>query len=229
LPPVTRREPAQRGERRVVVNGPGDTAYLEVAFRAPAATDGDFYPLALLNAAFAGGSSLGFFGGGTTNKSSRLYKALVSTDLAAAVSGSLAPTIDPYLYTITAVARPGRTLAEIEAALDAELERLAREPIGQSELDKAMKRAKVQFVMAGESVTGQAQMIGMSESVTGDYHWFENALEQLSTVTLADLERVRGQYLRRANRTVGWYEPANQGEAGDEEDGGEPFEPGGDK
>lgn len=208
IEPVVRKEPPQKGERRVVVNGPGDTAYLEFAYRAPAATDPDFYPLALLNAAFSGGSSLGFFGSGTTNKSSRLYKALVATDLAAGVSGGVAPTIDPYLYGISAVVRPGRTLAEVEAALDAEIERLATEPITQAELDKALKRAKVQMVMAAESVTGQGQTLGMAEATTGDYAWFENTLEQINKVTLDDIERVRRQYLRKQNRTVGWYEPA---------------------
>ncbi len=72
-----------------------------------------------------------------------------------------------------------------------------------------MKRAKAQFVMASESVTGQGQMIGMSEMVAGDYSWFEDTLEQLGAVTLEDLERVRQQYLRPQNRTVGWYVPAN--------------------
>jgi zinc protease len=105
------------------------------------------------------------------------------------------------------VLRPGRQIAEVEAALQAEIERLAAAPITQAELDKALKRAKAQFVMAGESVTGQAQMIGLAESVIGDYSWFETALERLSAVTLADIERVRQNYLTAANRTVGIYEP----------------------
>lgn len=207
LPPVSRHEPPQRGERRVTVKGPGETHYLAMGYRAPAASHPDFYPMALLNAGFSGGSSLGLFGGGGGNKSSRLYKALVLTGLAAAAFGSLAPTIDPYLYTIAAIARPGRTLAEVEAALDAEIERLASEPITQAELNKAMKRARASFIMAGESVSGQAQMLGMAEAITGDYRWFEDALEKLGQVTLEDLERVRTTYLRPENRTVGWYMP----------------------
>ncbi|MDX1613902.1 MAG: pitrilysin family protein [Candidatus Promineifilaceae bacterium] len=210
--PPARVEPPQRGERRVTVNGPGDTAYLAFAFRAPAATDSDFYPLVLLNAAYAGGNSLGVFGGGGSNKSSRLYKALVATDVAAAVSGSVAPTIDPYLYTITAVARPGRTLAGVEATLEEELERLAEEPVTQAELEKALKRAKAQFIMAGESVTGQGQVIGMAEIITGDYGWYEETLDALNAVTLADIERVRASYLRKANRIVGLYQPAGNGQ-----------------
>jgi zinc protease len=203
-----RPEPPQRGERRVTVNGPGDTAYLVYAFRSPPATHPDFNALVLLNAAYAGGSSLGFFGGGTTNKSSRLYKALVSTKLAAAVSGGVAPTVDPYLYSITAIARPGRSLDEIEQTLEVELGRLADEPVTEDELAKALKRARAQFVLAGESVTGQGQMIGMAEVVAGDYSWYENTLDALGQVTLDDIDRVRRTYLHPDNRTVGRYVPS---------------------
>lgn len=207
--PVARTEPPQKGERRVTVNGPGGTGYLVAGYKAPPATDRDYYALAVLNSAFAGGGSLGFFGSSTTNKSSRLYKALVSTGLAAGVAAGATPTIDPYLYSITAVARPDTELGALEAALDAELDRLSTEPITQAELDKALKRARVEFVMSGESITNQAQLLGMSEVVAGDYRWYESALERVSAVTLEDVERVRDAVLRRQNRTVGWYVPRN--------------------
>lgn len=205
--PVTRQEPPQKGERRVVVQGPGNTAYLTVAYRAPAAAHPDYFPLVLLNAAFAGGSSLGMFGGSGSNKSSRLYKALVNTELAASAYGSLTPTIDPYLYTVNAVVQAGRTLAEVEAALDEELSRLESSPITEQELTKALKRAKAEFVLAGESITGQAQLLGMTEAVIGDYQWYETVLARLNQITLEDIERVRATYLRPNQRTVGWYEP----------------------
>ncbi|MCA9967880.1 MAG: insulinase family protein, partial [Anaerolineales bacterium] len=99
---------------------------------------------------------------------------------------------------------------------EAEIARLAAEPITQAELDKARKRAKAQFVMAGESISGMAQLLGVAEAVTGDYCWYENTLEQLATVTLDDIERVRQTYLRKQNRTVGIYEPEAAGE--DEEE-----------
>lgn len=209
-PAVLRQEPRQNGERRVTVHGPGDTAYLTFAYRAPAADNPDYYALALLNAAFAGGSSLGMFAGGGTNRSSRLYKAVVDTELAAAAYGSFGPTVDPYLYAINMVVRTGRSLAEVEAAVDAEIARLATEPITQQELDKALKRAKAQFVMAGESITGEAQMLAAAEVTAGDYRWHEQSLERLGAVTLEDLERVRRTYLRAQNRTVGRYEPENE-------------------
>jgi zinc protease len=205
--PVLRVEPPQYGERRIAVHGPGDTAYLTVAYRVPGASHPDYPSLSLLNAAFAGGSSLGMFAGGGSNRSSRLYKSLVLTDLAAGAYGSLAPTIDPFLYTINAVIRSGRTLGEVEEALDREMARLESEPITPAELTKALKRARAQFIMAGESITGQAQLIGAAEVTTGDHLWFESVLERLSEVTLDDVNRVRRTYLQSRNRTVGWYVP----------------------
>ncbi|GJM41330.1 MAG: hypothetical protein DHS20C20_16120 [Ardenticatenaceae bacterium] len=205
--PITRQEPLQKGERRTVVQGPGDTAFLTVAYRAPAASHPDYLPLALLNAAFAGGSSLGMFGGSGSNKSSRLYKALVKTELAASAYGGLTPTSDPFLYTLNAVVQAGRSLPEVEAALDAELARLETNPITEHELAKALKRAKADFVLAGESITGQAQLLGMTEAVIGDFTWYETVLERLKEITLDDIERVRKAYLRPSQRTVGWYQP----------------------
>ena len=61
--------------------------------------------------------------------------------------------------------------------------------------------------MAGESISGQAQLIGAAEAITGDYRWFETVLERLAQVKLEDIERVRAQYLQPHNRTVGWYQP----------------------
>ncbi len=209
--PVLRQEPPQKGERRVTVHGPGEAAYFTAAYRVPGANHPDYFPLVLLNAAFAGGSSLGLFGGGSSNRTSRLYRALVDTDLAAAASGGLGPTTDPYLYTIGAVVQSDATLAAVEAALDAEIDRLATQPINEPELAKAMQRAKAEFVLAGESITGQAQLLGLAETVTGDYRWFETVLDQLNAVTLDDIERVRQRYLQQRNRTIGWYQPEKNG------------------
>ena len=61
--------------------------------------------------------------------------------------------------------------------------------------------------MAGESVSGQAQMAGLADIITGDHLWCEHSLEALTQVTLSDIERVCTSYLRPENRVVGLYEP----------------------
>ena len=206
LPKPTAVEPEQHGERRVTVEGPGTTTYIELSYHSPAATDPDFNALVALDAILAGASSLSAFGGGTTNNSSRLYKALVDTELAADVSGSLIPTADPYLYSLHATVRSNHTPAEVEAAFDQEIDRIVGEPVKPEELAKAIKQAKAMFAFGSESVTNQGFWYGWSE-VFADYTWFENYLDRLSAVTIEDVQRVAQKYLRRSNRTVGYYLP----------------------
>ena len=190
----------------MVVEEQSNVAYLQMVFRAPTVHEPDFFALTALDAALTGASGLTFSGGGLTNKSSRLYKALVETELATTISGTLVPTVDPFVYGLSATVRAGHTLAEVEEALEAELARVVAEPVAQEELDKAIKQAKAQFAYSSESVTGQAMWIGFSE-IFADYAWFENYIANLSTVTVEDVQRVAQKYLRRSNCTVGWYVP----------------------
>jgi len=201
-----RPEPPQKGERRVTVEGDGETAYLEMVFHAPAAADSDFYPMVVLDSILAGASSFNMFGGGTSNKSSRLYKALVLTELAAGVGGGLVASIDPYLYSIVATVRKGRALEEVERALNAEIERAIDEPITEAELAKAIKQAKAMFAFSAESVTNLGFWYGFAE-ILDSYEWFENYIDRLSAVTIDDVSRVAKKVLGKGNRTVGWYQP----------------------
>ena len=206
IPPMNAVEPPQRGERRVTVEGDGDVAYLQIVLRAPTVRESDFFALAVLNAALAGASGMTFLGGSLTNKSSRLYKALVAQELATDISGSLVPTVDPFVYNFSAVVRAGHTPAEVEEALEAELARLTTAPVTSEELVKAIKQAKAQFAYSSESVTGQAMWMGFSE-IFADHTWAENYIANLSAVTVEDVQRVAQRYLKPSNRTVGWYVP----------------------
>ena len=208
LPQMHAVEPPQRGERRVTVEGEGNVAYLGLAFRIPSACEADFFALTALDAALSGASGLSFSGGGMSNKSSRLYKALVAKELATYVSGSLIPTVDPFVYGFSAIVRAGRTPAEVEEALEAELARVVDEPVTEEELAKAIKQAKAQFAYSSETVTGQALWMGYSE-IFADYGWFEHYIDNLSAVTVEDVHRVAQTYLSPSNRTVGWYVPTN--------------------
>jgi len=199
-------EPPQQGERRVRREGQGNTAYLSTVFHAPPTTDPDFYALVVLDSVLSGASGMTIFSGSGTNKSSRLYRALVDSELAADVSGSLIPTVDPFVYSISATVRAGRTPAEVEERLWQELERITAKPISEEELTKSTKQAKAQFAYSSESVTGQAFWLGWSE-IFADYTWFENYLERLGAVTQEDVLRVAQQVIQKSNCTTGWYVP----------------------
>ena len=73
-PRLARHEPPQMGELTLNVEGPGETTYLQVAYRFPAATHPDFFPLSVLDSLLAGPSNLNMFGGGISNRTSRLYR-----------------------------------------------------------------------------------------------------------------------------------------------------------
>ncbi len=209
-PAVTAKEPPQRGERRVTVEGPGTTAYLEIGYRAPAATSPDYYPMVILSTILGGASGMSLWGGGTTNRSSRLYRALVETGLASDVDCALTSTIDPYLFSFSATVSEDRTLAEVEAALLEEIRRVIDEPVSEAELAKAIKQTRAQFAYSSESVTDQAYWLGFSQ-LLADVGWFENFLEHIAAVTVADVQRTAQQYFKPAQRNIGWYVPQRNG------------------
>ncbi len=194
----------------VRVEREGNAVYVFNGYRAPEATHPDWFKMALVNSVLTGASAPG--GSGTGNRTSRLYKALVETELAAGVGGSLYPSVDPYLFSLVVTARDGRTPEEIQAALDAEIDRVREGSITQAELDKAKKQAKALFAYGTESVSGQAFWLAFAENFSS-YTWYENYVEQLEAVTLDEVNEAARRYLRRAQRTVGWFIPTN-GEGG---------------
>lgn len=202
--PVYRPEPPQRGERRVTLEGPGSTSYFQSVYHAPAAGEDDFFPVTVLSSILSGPSGMNLFGSSPPNRTSRLYQALVERELAASVSGAYSPTLDPYLYRLSATVRGGRTPAEVEAALNAEIERIQRDPVSAAELERAIKQSKAQFAYSSESVTNQGFWLGYS-AVVADTDWFATFLDRLEAVTVEEVQRVANTYLLRANRTVGHY------------------------
>jgi len=218
LPPeVNRPEPPQYGERRVVVNREGNTAHVQVAYRSYAVTHPDFFALNVLDSILAGASSFNFMSTAhTSNRTSRLYQALVETELAVSVGGGMVASIDPYLFTISATVRDGRTPQEVEDAIVAEVERAAAGEISEAEFAKARKQAKALFAYDSESVSSQGFWLGFAETLVGDYSWFDDYLDRLMAVTLDDVKRVAAEVFNPNQRTVGWYVPT-----GDNGQGGE--------
>jgi zinc protease len=204
---LDRTEPLQTGERRVSVEGPGETVYLQVSYRAPKSDDQDFFALNVLDSLLTGPTNLNMFGGGTTNKTCRLYKALVEKELAVSVNGGLQATIDPYLYTTVVTVHPKHTASDCIAAMEIEIKRLQDAPPPSEDLERAMKQARAIFAYGSESISNQAFWMGFSE-MFATVDWFNDYLERLAAVTPADVQRIAQNYLRPQNRTLGVYLPS---------------------
>ncbi len=199
-------EPPQQEERQVTVEGPGETAFVRLAYRSPRAVEEDFFILLVLDSLLTGPSNLSMFGGGVSNKTSKLYRALVEKEFAVGVSGEVYATIDPYLYNIVATVHPKRKPKDVVAELDTQIEKTFESHPSPDELARAVKQARAMFAYSSESIANQAFWMGFAE-VFDCYEWFLGYLSRLATVTPEDVQRVAREYLQPHNRVVGVYLP----------------------
>ncbi len=212
LPPLGAVEPPQTEERRVVVRRPGPTSYVMMAYHLPAAGHPDIAPLMVLDAVLSGGKPPYSFGSRPMGRSSRLYRALIDGRLAAAVDSRVGLAIDPGLFNISATARAGTGAREIEEAITAEVERLRAEAVPDDELRRARKQVRAQLAYVREGVENEALLLGAAE-VLGCPRLDDGLSEQVASVTADAVRAVAEKYLGESNRTVGWFVPAQAGDA----------------
>lgn len=202
-----RPEPASHGEHQLSVEGPGETTFIEIGYHVPAGHEDDFLTLAVLNSLLAGPSSLNMFGGGgISNKTSRLYRALVEKEMAVGIHAGLTASIDPYLYVFTITVHPGSSTKQVMAVFDSEIRRLQEEPASQAEIARAIKQARANFAYGTESITNQAFWLGHAE-MFASYDWFLNYLEKLARIKPAMVQECARTYLTPQHRVVGFYLP----------------------
>jgi len=147
------------------------------------------------------------FSGGISNKTSRLYRALVDKEYVVSVHGGAQATVDPFLYTITMTIHPRRKPEEALAALDQEIQRVREEKVSKEEIARAIKQARALFAYGSENITNQGFWMGYAE-MFANYNWFETYLDKLSAVTAKDVQRVAHEYFKPQRRVVGTYIPA---------------------
>jgi zinc protease len=185
-------DPTQTGERRVFVKKEAQLPYLIVGYHIPNISSPDSYVLEVLTEILSGG------------KSARFYKDLVHDKqllLGADVDNPLL-SHDPTLFAIYAAPLPGKDMSEIEKALEQEIERVKKEPVGEQELQKAKNRIEAAFIYAQDSIFYQAMLLARYEIVSG-WKLIDDYLPSIRKVTPEDIMRVAKSYLTPDNRTVG--------------------------
>jgi zinc protease len=206
--PLT-REPEQIGERRVTLQREGTTAYLKMGYHAPAVGDPDFFPMVVLDAVLTGAKGINLWASFRTpppQRSARLYRALVNTGLASAVSGGIVPTAEPFLYTISCTATAGTPLARLEEAAHNEIEDVRQHGVTAAEREKAVHQLRARLVFENDSITNIAHQLGYFETIAS-WRILPTIRERIEGVTLDQVAAAAAERLKPLNRTVGRFEP----------------------
>ena len=203
-------EPAQEEEKYVEIKGPGDALYIQIAYRAPKADNRQFFILSVLDSLLAGPSPLVMFGGGSiSNRTSRLYQALVEKDIVVSVNGDIQATIDPFLHTFILTLSPDADPQKALHVFDEEIERIQQEDISVQEVERAIQQAEAMFAYGSENITNQAFWMGYS-SIFANYGWYEEYLQRLRAISAADVQAYAREHFNPKNRTVGIYFPTEE-------------------
>ena len=190
LPRVAVKEPPRTAAG--VFDGYGPNVPLPaliVSWQGAAASDPDAPALKVLDAILSAG------------KSSRLYNSLVYDKQIAVEAFSNADLPhDPGLFMVGAIMSNGKTLAEGEAALLAEVKRLRDAPPAAAELAEAKNELLAAALRERETIDGRASAIGYALRVEGDPNAVNTELAALQAVTAADVQRVAAKYLAEDRR-----------------------------
>jgi zinc protease len=204
------QEPPPLGERRVTITREGTTAYLKVAWPAPAVRDPAFVPCLVLDAVLTGAKGLNLWASFRTpppQRRARLYRALVERGLASAVSGALLPTEHPFLYTVSVTAQAGASRAAVEEALFDEVERVRAAGVTDEEVARAVRQLGARFVFEAESITNLGHQIGFYATIA-DVETLGALQARVAAVTPEEVAGAAQRYLAPDGRTVGWFVPA---------------------
>lgn len=132
--------------------------------------------------------------GGAT---SRLYKSLVvEQKLATNVSLSYdSAAWDDATLSINATPAQGKTIEDVKAAIDTELNTLIKNGVSTQELEDAITRMQDAAIYARDSLTGPAMIIGYNLVTGSSLDDIEHWPQQIKTITAEQIQNVAKKYL----------------------------------
>ncbi len=190
-------EPAQDGERTVVVRRVGGQPILLAVYHVPAITHPDTPALIVYGLLMS------------LQPSGQLYKQLVEPKLALAAGIAGAGGAEPGTIAAYAALPPGAEVDKIETQLLDLAEGRAAKPFDESELVRVRDIAVNSYRNQMKNPEALIQQIS-GLIAAGDWRLLFQLMEDIPKVTLADVERVRAAYFRPANRTLGRYLPVDK-------------------
>lgn len=205
IEPPKAPEPAQYGEKRVIVRRAGGALpIIQIGHKSPRATDPMAPALSALAVALAGATAGG--GEAASGRSSRLYRALVDTSLATAVDATYQLMKDPYLFVVEAHLRPGVTHDRVERVILDELAKIATTPLAQDEFARVRRQMLSASAFMTDTITWRAFRFGQLLA-TGAASSIDEWYARLAAVTAEDVRAAAASVFQEKGRVVGWFVP----------------------
>jgi zinc protease len=200
-PPKPQLEVIQTGRREIIVRAPAELPYLLLGWKVPvvktAKEDWKAYALEVLAGILDGGSS------------SRFSKELIrGSQIAASVDVSY----DLYArakdqFVIAGTPAQGHTMAELEKAIWAQIERLQKEQVSKEELERIKNQVVANKVFEQDSIFFQAMQLGLLTTVGLDWRLADTYVDRVRAITPEQVQAVAKKYLLEDQLTKGELAP----------------------
>ena len=194
-------EPAQIGEKRIVVKAPAKVPYLLMAWHAPVLRDWQKdtapYALQILAGVLSG------------NDSARLQQALVKTQQIAvsASAGYDDVSRGPGMFMIDATPAPGKSVDALEKAIRDQIGRLQRDGISEAELARVKAQVIAADVYQRDSLFYQAMQLGEYVTAGLPPEALAHRVDKLRAVSAKDVQAAAKQWLQDDQLSVGVLDP----------------------
>jgi zinc protease len=197
IPRVTVKEPARKADKRVEFRNPKvPLPAVAITYLAPSIRSDDEPALSIAEEILSGGES------------SRLYQSLVyQQQIAQVVSCNADLNEDLGLIIFRIILASGKSVADAEKALAAQIDDVLTKGVTDAECDKATNQFVTGKLLERETSNGKASALGEAAVVLGDATRFNTELTKLQAVTAADVKAVLNKYLTGPKKVVIEYLP----------------------
>ncbi|MEY5043627.1 MAG: hypothetical protein RJA19_854 [Bacteroidota bacterium] len=187
-------EPRRQGEYRDTIWGKDALPMVVQAYPIPAQGTPDYYAVEMLNQVLSGGES------------SRLNRRVVDEEQLALFCGAFSFGLEhPGVTLAYALASMGVDPAQVERAMNEEVEKLKRELISPTELQKLQNQIESQFVQSNSSMAGIAESLANYHMYFGNSDLINTEIDRYMAVTPEDIQRAARKYYDPAQRVTLYF------------------------
>jgi predicted Zn-dependent peptidase len=192
----TMEEPALGGEVRDTILDEVQLPGVFQAYRTPPLGNEDFYAVNMVATLLSKGES------------SRFQRALVDEQGKAVAVGNFVLDLEgPGIAIGYAISSAGVDASEVEAAMNAEIERVQNELISEEEFQKLRNQMESDFIQDNTTMFGIANNLATYKTLYGDANLINTELERYMNVSREDIQKAAKQYFSKDNRVSLHYLP----------------------